>query len=165
VIHGIITEMEGEILVSSRKEKGSTFHVYLPVAKEYQNLPVQDDIKKKILFITGNKHESRILTIALENSGFDLLYITDCRNLIKMMNRVNERPDLILYMSESKQIQPDDMITVFHQLKMETPFILITDSILDLIEEKLLNSGIVKQHLVKPVSLKEIRNAILESLS
>ena len=35
VIHGIITEMEGEILVSSRKDKGSTFYVYLPVAKEY----------------------------------------------------------------------------------------------------------------------------------
>ena len=35
VIHGIVTEMEGEILVSSRKEKGSIFYVYLPVAKEY----------------------------------------------------------------------------------------------------------------------------------
>jgi PAS domain S-box-containing protein len=165
VIHGIITEMEGEILVSSRKEKGSTFHVYLPVAKKYQNLPVEVELKKKILFITGNKHESRILSIALENSGFDLLYITDLRNLIKMMNPVTERPDLIIYMSESKQIQPEDMLTVFCQLKMETPFILITDSIMDLIEEKLLNSGIVKQHLIKPVSLKEIRNAILESLS
>jgi CheY-like chemotaxis protein len=68
-------------------------------------------------------------------------------------------------MSESKQIQPEDMISVFHQLKVEIPCILITDSNQDLIEEKLLNSGIIKQHLVKPVSLKEIRNAILGSLS
>ena len=38
VIHGIITEMEGEILVSSRKEKGSIFYVYLPVVKEYTGI-------------------------------------------------------------------------------------------------------------------------------
>jgi PAS domain S-box-containing protein len=165
VIHGIISEMEGEILVSSRKEKGSIFHVYLPVAKEYQNLPGQNEIKKKILFITGNKHESRILSIALEKSGYDLLYIADLRNFIKMMNLVDQRPDLIIYMSESKLVQPEDMMTFFSQLKIEMPFILITDNNLDLLEEKLLNSGIIKQHLVKPVSLKEIRNAIIVSLS
>jgi two-component system cell cycle sensor histidine kinase/response regulator CckA len=34
VIHGIITEMEGEIVVSSKKEKGSVFNVYLPVSKD-----------------------------------------------------------------------------------------------------------------------------------
>ena len=38
VIHGIITEMEGEILVSSKKDKGSVFHVYLPVSKNYSDL-------------------------------------------------------------------------------------------------------------------------------
>ncbi len=165
VIHGIITEMDGEILVSSRKDKGSTFYVYLPVAKEYPGLTGTDEIRKKILFITGNKHESRILSIALEKSGYDLLYVADRRNLIKMINPDLEHPDLIIYMSESRQIQPEDIISVFHQFKVEIPCILITDSNQDLIEEKLLISGIIKQHLVKPVSLKEIRNAILGSLS
>jgi signal transduction histidine kinase len=165
VIHGIITEMDGEILVSSRKDKGSTFYVYLPVAKDYPDVRGTNEIRKKILFITGNKHESRILSIALEKSGYDLLFIADRRNLIKMMQPDQDRPDLIIYMSESIQIQPEDMIAVFHQLKVEIPCILITDNNQDLIEEKLLNSGIIKQHLRKPVSLKEIRNAILESLS
>ena len=165
VIHGIITEMDGEILVSSRKDKGSVFNVYLPVAKVYTGVTGTDEIRKKILFITGNKHESRILSIALEKSGYDLLFIADRRNLIKMMNPDQERPDLIIYMSESKQIRPEDIIAVFHQLRVEIPCILITDSNQDLIEEKLLISGIIKQHLVKPVSLKEIRNAIRVSLS
>jgi PAS domain S-box-containing protein len=165
VIHGIIMELEGEILVSSCEDKGSTFYIYLPVTKEFIVPQDQNMVRKKILFITGNKHESRILSIALEKSGYDLLYITDRGNLIKMMNEFKERPDLIIYMSESKQLQPEDMITVFQKLKVEIPCILITDSNRDPIEEKLLNSGIIKQHLVKPVSLKEIRNAILVSLS
>jgi CheY-like chemotaxis protein len=164
VIHGIITEMAGEILVSSKKEHGSTFYVYLPVAKGYYNVSIQAETRKKILFITGNKHESRILSIALEKSGYDLLYIVDRQNLIEMMSRGGERPDLILYMSESKQLLQEDLMTVFHQLSIETPCILITDNNYEFIEEKLLNSGIVKQHLVKPVSLKEIRNAIQVSL-
>jgi hypothetical protein len=34
----------------------------------------------------------------------------------------------------------------------------------DLSDEKLLNSGIINQYLVKPVSLKEIKNTIQLSL-
>ena len=165
VIHGIIKELEGEILVSSRMEKGSTFIVYLPVAKEYSDTLIPEETKKKILFITGNRHESKILSIALEKSGYDLLYITERRNLENLMNLNKGRPDLIIYMSESTQLLPDELVTIFHRLGIETPCILITGSHPDLIEEKLLNSGIVKQHLIKPVSLKEIRHAILASWS
>jgi len=165
VIHGIITELEGEILVSSNMEKGSNFYVYLPVVKDYSAASGKSGARKKILFITGNRHESRILSIAIEKSGYELLYITDRRNLFRMMNLINQRPDLIIYMSESKQVQPEDMITLFHQLNIAIPCVLITDNNQDLLEKKLLNSGIVKQHLIKPVSLKEIRNAILASLT
>ena len=47
VIHGIITEMEGEILVSSKKEKGSVFYVYLPVSKNYTDLTEKNEYQKK----------------------------------------------------------------------------------------------------------------------
>jgi signal transduction histidine kinase len=164
VIHGIITEMEGEILVSSKKEKGSVFYVYLPVSKAYPDLSGKKVKRKKILFITGNKYESRILSLALENTGYELIYISDRRHLIKVMAYINERPDLVIYMSDSKQIQPQDLVGIFHRLNINTPCILITDPNQELLEEKLLYSGIIKQHLIKPVSLKEIRNAIQISL-
>ena len=165
VIHGIVMEMEGEILVSSQKEKGTAFYVYLPVDKDYPKVSGQEARRKKILFIRGNKHESRILSIALEKSGYDLVYISDRQNLVKLLNLKDEHPDLIIYMSESEQVRPEDMIAVFRQLQIEIPCILITDGNKDLIEEKLLNSGIIKQQLIKPVSLKEVRSAIEESIS
>ena len=37
----------------------------------------KNEIRKKILFITGNKYESRILSLALENAGYELIYISD----------------------------------------------------------------------------------------
>jgi signal transduction histidine kinase len=164
VVHGIITEMEGEILVSSKKERGSVFYVYLPVSKKYPDRSGKNDKRKKILFITGNRHESRILSLALENTGFELIYISDRRRLNKVMANIIERPDLVIYMSDSKQIQSEDLVGIFQRLKLSTPCILITDPNQELSEKKLLNSGIIIQHLTKPVSLKEIKNAIQISL-
>lgn len=164
VIHGIIAELEGEILVSSKREKGTTFYIYLPVSKEYEETVREDKKRKKILFITGNKHESRILSIALEKSSYDLRYTTDKNDLLRLLTEIDNRPDLIIYMSESRQVQPADMISVFSQLMIEIPCILISESNPDMIEENLLNSGIIKQQLIKPVSLKEIRSTIKELL-
>jgi CheY-like chemotaxis protein len=164
VIHGIITEMEGEIVVSSKKEKGSAFSVYLPVSTGFSVNSVKKGNRKKILFITGNKYESRILSLALESAGYELIYISDGRNFIKVMTNIRERPDMVIYMSDSKQIKPEDLVGIFHAQKILTPCILIADPILGMSDEKLLNSGIINQQLTKPVSLKEIRNAIQELL-
>ena len=164
VIHGIITEMEGEIVVSSKKEKGSVFNVYLPVSKIYSIDTTKKVSRKRILFITGNKYESRILSLALESAGYELIFISDGRNFVKVMTNIRERPDMVIYMSDSKQIKPEDLVGIFRSQNILTPCILLSDPIQDESDEKLLNSGIINQQLAKPVSLKEIRNAIQELL-
>jgi PAS domain S-box-containing protein len=165
VVHGIISELEGEILVSNKQQVGTTFFVYLPICKTFMEKSVQNDKRRKILFITGNKYESRILSLALKNTGYELIYASDGRKLLKVMTDINERPDLVIYMSDSRQILPDDLLAIFNSIKTSIPCILITESNHELLEEKLLNSGIIKQHLHKPVSLKEIRNAIQYSIT
>ena len=164
VIHGIVTEMEGEILVSSKKSVGSEFLVYLPVSKSYSTGKEKKSILKKILFIAGNKYESRILSLALESAGYELIFISDGKNFIKVMNSISEQPDLVIYMSDSKQINPDDLVGIFISQKILTPCILITEQNQEIPDNKLLNSGIIYQQLNKPVSLKEIRNAIQDLL-
>ena len=164
VIHGIISEMEGEILVSSEKSEGSEFLIYLPVSKSYSSSVDKKSVRKKILFITGNKYESRILSLALESAGYELIFISDVRNFVKVMTNFREKPDLVIYMSDSKQINPEDLVGIFRSQRILTPCILITDPNQEISDEKLLNSGIIYQQLTKPVSLKEIRNAIHELL-
>jgi signal transduction histidine kinase/CheY-like chemotaxis protein len=164
VIHGIVTEMEGEIVVSSKKQKGSVFSVYLPVSKSYTVNTDKKGSRKKILFITGNKYESRILSLALESAGYELIFISDGRSFTKVMTNDMERPDMVIYMSDSKQIKPEDLVGIFRSQKIFTPCVLITDPNQEISDENLLNSGIINQQLTKPVSLKEIRNAIQELL-
>lgn len=89
---------------------------------------------------------------------------SDRDQFIREVSDLKTIPDLILFMSEAKEVKSDDLIEVFNERDLKIPVILISDSNQDLVEEKSLNSEFVKQHLVKPVSLKEIRNAIQLSL-
>lgn len=164
VVHGIISEIEGEIIVSSRKNKESMFSVYLPVSKDC--LPLSKGLKenKKILFISGNHYESRILSLALESSGYKLIFASDHDRFLKIVTDENEKPDVVIYMDDSRDIKPEDLTDMFSKRMINPPLILISDENKSMSEEKILNSGIIKQHLTKPVSLREIRNAIQMSL-
>jgi hypothetical protein len=164
VIHGIITEMEGEIIVTSKKNKGSTFQLYIPVSEISTDITENNNGRKNILLIKGNKYESRIFSLALEKSGYKLIYISERKKLTELFSDNSQRTDLIIYMSDSKSIKPDDLVEMFRKLNISIPIILITDPQYKIVEEKILNSGIINQHLIQPVSLKEIRNAIQTAL-
>jgi signal transduction histidine kinase len=164
VVHGIVSEMDGAILVSSNKGAGSIFYVYLPVSGEKAGLPGFSGRKKKLLFITGNKHESRILFLALESAGFEMIQSSELKHFNKMLADPQARPDIIIYMSDAEQIRIDDLVYAFQKYGVLPPCIIITDSNLNIAGEKLLNSGIITQHLIKPVSLKELETAIQLSI-
>jgi signal transduction histidine kinase/DNA-binding response OmpR family regulator len=164
VVHAIVAEIEGEILVSSKKNKGSVFSVYLPVSSEYHKKEEKDDRNKMLLFISGNRYESRILSLALENSGYKIVFASDLNRFLKLISGKIRIPDLIIYMDDSEEIRPEDLINIYSSKKINTPVILISDKNQLQSTEKLVNSGIVKQQLSKPVSLREIHNAIQISL-
>ena len=88
----------------------------------------------------------------------------DRKNLNRILADTKLHPDLIIYMSDSELVRPDDFIRAFSSYNLTAPCILITDPRQDHMEEKLLNSGINMQQLIKPVSLKEIKDAIQLSL-
>ncbi len=164
VVHGIVSEIGGEILVSSEKGKGSVFYTYLPVAGDYIEPAEIAAKKKQILFITGDKHESRILTLALERAGFEMIQSSELRHFSNILSGQEPRPDLVIYMSDSKEIRTGDLVDQLKKNDAAIPCIIISDSNQDIADDKLLNSGIVRQHLIKPVSLREIKDAIKLSI-
>jgi signal transduction histidine kinase len=165
VVHGIVTEMGGEILVSSEEGKGSAFYLYLPVDKEIRNKEEIYSTKRRIYFIGGNKYESRILSLALENSGYELVNSSDRSHLMKVLKDPVQRPDLIIYMSDSEEmLHSEELKNILDKSDSKVPCILITDINQEFLDESLFTSGLIKQQLVKPVSLKEIKNAIRLSI-
>lgn len=164
VVHGIISEIEGEIVVTSKKGIGTTFRVYIPLSKDPSGTEKRSFSSKEILFISGNNHESRILSLALENSGFKLMHVSDYVKLSKIFRDNKHKPDLIIFMDESTDFNKGNLIDLLLQKKLNIPVLLITDYEHCFLDEKTLNSGIIKHQLIKPVSLKEVRTAIQLSL-
>ena len=163
VVHGIVSEIEGEILVSSKPDKGTIFSLYLPLSHEYS--PANENVQGKVLlFITGNRYESRILSLALEKSGYKVLFASDANSILRILSDKVQIPDMVIYMDDSEEVKADDIRELFSSHSIIIPLILITDNDKYITKEKLLNSGVAKQVLIKPVSLKEIHNAIQMSL-
>ena len=164
VVHGIVSDLEGEIAVSSKPGVGSVFDIYLPVSSSSPKSEELTAVRKKLLFIRGNRYESKVLSIALENSGFEIVYAADPKQLFGIFKRMMVKPDVIIYMTDSEKISTGELRRFYYNLRISIPCILITDSQSEEIEQELLNLGVIRQHLIKPVSLKELKNSIEISL-
>jgi CheY-like chemotaxis protein len=163
VVHGIVSEIEGDILVTSKPDKGTVFCLYLPITRDYLS-GTENSQEKMLLFITGNRYESRILSLALEKSGYKLVFASDTTGIRKFISDEAQKPDMVIYMDDSEEVTADNIRDIFTEHNIRIPLILITDNDQYITKEKLLNSGVAKQVLIKPVSLKEIHNAIQISL-
>jgi signal transduction histidine kinase len=162
VVHGIVSEMGGEIIVSSEISIGSVFSIYLPLTVSDKKL--SGERKIKILFIPGNKHESKVLSIALECAGFTLIQVSEKKEFDDICLMKKGRPDLVIYLSDAEKIRLGDILSGVPKTGPAMPCILIDDSDHIFSEENLVNSGFISQHLIKPVSLIEIKDAIQLSL-
>jgi DNA-binding response OmpR family regulator len=134
------------------------------VSSEYHNIEELNERGKNLLFISGNRYESRILSLALERSGYAVVFASDLNQLAKLISETDTKPDFIIYMDDSEEILPENLIDIYTAKQINIPVIMISDRNQLRSSEKLVNSGIVKQQLTKPVSLKEIHNAIQLSL-
>ncbi|HOK25038.1 MAG TPA: ATP-binding protein [Bacteroidales bacterium] len=166
VAYGIITELDGEITVKSVKNKGSQFKIYLPLA---DSLPLEEIApfaeRSRVLFICGGSHELKVLGSALEKSGYAVDYAIDIDGLIKLSGDEDAKPDVIIFSQDNENISSDILSEYMIEKNIDIPVVLITDSSYDLSKEKLLNSGIAKNVLFKPVSLREILTSIQISLN
>ena len=88
------------------------------------------------------------------------MYLSDRHSFIRYVTKTSDHPEIVIYMTDSRLVKPEDFLNLILQMKTDTPYIIITNQNCSIFEENLLNSGIIKQHLIKPVSLKELKNAI-----
>jgi PAS domain S-box-containing protein len=165
VVHGIVTEIGGDIRVSSEKGKGSEFSVYFPVSGDEPDSGIGSGARRKLLLVEGNKHETRILSMSLQSAGFEVNTASQLNQLAVSLAGEATVPDTLIFMGESSRIPVDDIINLFRKFNISIPCIFITDTGYNIHSENLINSGIVREQLIKPVSLKELINAVQLSVN
>jgi PAS domain S-box-containing protein len=160
VVHGIVAEIGGEIAVSSVPGEGTVFRIFLPVLKDEIGSDSTIRQKERLLFISRNRYESRVLSLALENAGYSVVIATGAEEILQILTSKKSRPDLILFPDDIEHFSFYDMASVMKKIPYKVPLILITDSQDLILRESLLISDFIKHFLIKPVSLKEVITAI-----
>ncbi|NMC40609.1 MAG: PAS domain-containing protein, partial [Bacteroidales bacterium] len=161
VVYGIVSDLEGELAVKSEKGRGSVFSVFIPAitqSTEQTIINTRDSVR--IMFVSGDSHESRILAGALRQSGYTVHNLRGKDEFMNIGIDSLEKINIIVYVCEEGVISQSDFYAKFVDDNLNIPVIFIAGSQCDISAEKLLNSGIAKHVLFKPVSLREIITAI-----
>jgi CheY-like chemotaxis protein len=165
VIHGIVKNHGGDIIVDSQLGEGSTFYVFLPVIDEIE---VQ---AKAPTFTTAAKGSERILLVddeaqiidmeqqMLEHLGYTVTSSTDSQKALELFTHNPEDFDLVITDMTMPHMTGDRLARRLLDIKPEIPVILCTGFNEAITEEKALSMGIQK-FVMKPVVKNELASTI-----
>jgi len=169
VVHGIVKSMNGAIQVYSEPDKGTQFHVYLPVVKTRStkeetraNEPIPGGTERILLV----DDETGIITMvkqALERIGYQ---VTSCTGSIEALEAFKVNPDkyhLVISDMTMPNMSGDKLAVELIKIRPEIPILLCTGFSESMSEEKIKSLGI-KGLLLKPIIMMDLAKKIRDIL-
>jgi PAS domain S-box-containing protein len=168
IVHGIVKDYGGSILVYSEVGEGTTFHVFLPVIQEEvlpedqtnSLLPVGNE---RILFIDDEKMLTSMGKTMLETLGY---HVTVFNNSIEAFQAFQNQPnqfDLIVTDQTMPHMTGSELSKKMIEIRSDIPIILCTGHSSIISEDKTKSMGI-KEFVLKPLLKKELAMLIRKVL-
>jgi PAS domain S-box-containing protein len=171
VVHGIITNLNGDISVESTLGKGSTFRVYLPVTTE--NI-VRADIDRpetgtrpgtRVLFVDDELAAGEVMRVMMNHLGFDIHALNSPVEALEEFRKNPDAFDLVITDLTMPDFTGIDLARIMHEKKTDLPIILMTGYGKDIENASTLRQYGIRKLVKKPVRLSQLAQTIKEVMS
>lgn len=132
VVHGIVKAHKGHITVYSERNQGTTFHVYIPIAKASSQIATIENSGplpgglESILVIDDEPAITKLLKYHLEKSGYTITTSNNSREAVELFRSSPDKYDLVITDMTMPQITGVKLAQTIKMIRPETPVILCT---------------------------------------
>lgn len=156
VTYGIIKAHNGFVDVTSSKDKGTTFDVYLP-AYEPHKTDKTLAANKIIMLADDEEMLSELLAELLELNGYNVVRVTSGKEVLKVLTE-EIKVDLLIIDYNMPEMNGIECITEIRKLKFDMPIILSSGSLK--VEEIDIEKYDIKSKLTKPYDFETMLSTI-----
>jgi signal transduction histidine kinase/ligand-binding sensor protein/ActR/RegA family two-component response regulator len=168
VVHGIVEEHGGRILVDSKLGYGTTFKIYLPVSKSESEIEPKDfdpipEGTENLLVVDDDKDLLKIERHLLLDLGYTVTAKTSPIEALEVFRDQPNSFDVIILDQTMPEMTGDDLAKEILNIRPETPIILCTGYSNLITEEKAKEIGIT-EFCMKPVDKRKLAEMVRKVL-
>lgn len=167
VVHGIISNHHGVILVESKPGEGTSIHLFLPRLEESPE-PVFEQVeevgagqKGRVLVVDDESVLVKFLIQGMEYLGYQAVGFDDSREALKAFTAAPDSFDLIITDQCMPELEGAELATAIHKVDPRKPVIL-TSGFNELPEGT--NTTDIAALLVKPMALGDLEKIVSKVL-
>jgi PAS domain S-box-containing protein len=169
VVHGIVKTMKGAIQVSSEPDRGTEFHVYLPIVQssfDTQEVMVKEPLlggAEKVLLVDD---EDSIITMeeqVLARLGYQVTTCADSTEALEIFRSGPDQFDLVITDMSMPKMSGDKLAVELIKIRGDIPILICTGFSESMTDEKIKSLGI-RGLLMKPMVIKDLAKKIREIL-
>ena len=159
----------GDLTVYSEPGKGSTFHIYLPVVKEWEEFVLPEDTRplptgsERILLVDDDEDLTEMNRAMLERLGYRVTALTSSVDTLERFQQEPDSFDLLISDMTMPNLTGTELAKQVLAIRPEMPIVLCT-GYSELIDDEQAKDLGIRDYIMKPVIKREFAKLIRKVL-
>lgn len=170
VVHGIVKNHDGHIIVDSKPGQWTTFHIYLPQIVDTSTPDVLEATallsqanRERILVVDDDNVLVQMQQLILEGLGYHVTAITDCREALQIFCAKTDNFDLVITDMTMPHLTGIELAQKLMAARNDIPIILCTGFSEQVNEEQAKAMGI-REYIMKPIPMVKLARVVKKVL-